>query len=172
MSAHRPRARLAAIGEDLVAARGGPGARRGAALLNRLAGRSETVAAFVELEAAPEWIRLPRPALERLADHAALAALAPRLARTVDGRLLGAIARSVGADAVDWAIGVAGEVEAAVAMPGDADRVRPLGFAMMRKALPAPLRPLLDWAPADAAPDIAPDPARACVELAFAGCRE
>lgn len=164
MSAAARRAALAAIGCDLVARDGGPGARRAAALMRRLEGREEEALALRDLPKVPAWARLPRLAQRRVAQRAALASIADTLAHSIDGAWLGEHAHEAGEEAVDWAIGLAGR--APELEPVDGGQLTGRGYALLRTTLPDPLRPLLAWAPADEAP-VAADTASACVALAM-----
>jgi hypothetical protein len=165
VSAARERSSIAAIGCDLMAREGGPGVRRGAALLRRLDGQSEeAVIPFGELQRVPSWARLPCAAQQRIAERAALASIADDLAHSIDGAWLGGHATEAGEDAVDWAISLAGKAPALppIAAEGLVER----GFALLSATLDEPLRPLLDWAPATAEP-VPDDTASACVSLAM-----
>jgi hypothetical protein len=166
MSAVARRAALAAIGRDLVARDGGPGERRAAALACALDGRDEAALTLGDLPRVPAWARLPRAAQRRLAERAALASIADRLSRSIDGQWLGTHAAAAGEEAVDWAIGQAGHAPSLD--PIDAEQLAPRGFALLRETLPEPLQPMLAWAPlADEA--VPADAASACVALALKG---
>lgn len=127
-----------------------PGAR-----LRRLAGQRWTAISFGDLAQAPDWLALPVADRARLARLGALAALAPALARSIDGRWLGRLAAEVGPDDLDWAIGLGAR---APAEPADDWRTRPLDelgpallAAALAPALGARLGPPVLPCPAEAA---------------------
>ncbi len=143
MIARQRRQALAAIGRDLIARDGGPAERRAGALLHSLSGTARPPMALDHLREVPDWLRLPRAALQALAQRAALLSMAPALAATIDGALLGAHARMAGEDAVDWAIARAPRVPGGGLPPVEASRLAGRGSALMRMGLPAPLRDLV-----------------------------
>jgi len=143
MTAGRRRQALAAIGRDLIARDGGPAERRAKALLHSLSGTALPPVALNHLRDVPDWLRLPRAALQALAQRVALLSMAPALAATIDGALLGAHARVAGEDALDWAITRAGKVPGGGLPPIEASRLTRRGTALMRMGLPAPLRDLV-----------------------------
>lgn len=144
-SAATERAALAAIGQDLIDVAGDPGERRAAGLLGPVPERA--AAGFADLATVPDWLRLPRNAQRHVAVRAALLAMAPALAASIDGEWLGDLSRRIDDATLDWAI------ERAPAVPGTghsaipADAVEVTGFALLRSALPAALAAYLDWAP-------------------------
>lgn len=147
MTAAAQRASLAAIGRDLALAGGD---RRAAELLRSLQGDAgcETSSDLGDLALVPDWLRVPRNTQRDVARGAALLAMAPRLANSIDGAWLGAIAEMCGEDVLDWAIASA-ETAEGVEMPQLAPEVIDgAGFALMRAALRPSLRAVLDWAPA------------------------
>ena len=143
MTAGRRRQALAAIGRDLIARDGGPAERRANALLHSLSGTARPPIALRQLHDVPDWLRLPRAALQALAQRTALLSMAPALAATIDGALLGTHARVAGEDAVDWAIARATKVPDGGLAPVEASRLTERGSALMRMGLPAPLRDLV-----------------------------
>lgn len=74
---------------------------RAARLARRLAGRPETVLAFADIAAAPDWAAWPAERRARLADFAAAAACTATLQRSIDGRRLARVARRIGEPALD-----------------------------------------------------------------------
>lgn len=148
MSALRDRAALAAIGRDLLAQADDAGARRGAALLGSPGPRrSVPRASFADLSAAPPWLRRSRDEQRRVATRAALLAMAPTIAGSIDGEWLGDLARATDDATLDWAIGFAAGVPdggiAAIAAP----EIEAFGFDLMRATLPPMLATYLAWAP-------------------------
>lgn len=82
----------------------GEGARRrSASLARRIAGSTRTAVALDDLAQAPSWMRLGDTARAAVGRRAALLAIAPALARSVDGSWLRGLASVAGEDAVDWA---------------------------------------------------------------------
>ncbi|RVT93282.1 hypothetical protein [Sphingomonas crocodyli] len=166
MSAAAQRRALALAGEALLARDGGPGERRAAALLRRIAGSETPRLDLSDIAAAPTWLRLPPAACKRLAQRAALLSFAPALAKSIDGAWLGAHANAAGEDNVDWAISRADRIPEGGAQPVDSTQLTERGFGLLRATLAPRLRPLLD-APAD---DTCPPPlAAACVAEALEG---
>ena len=164
MTAASDRAALAAIGRDLVSLGGDAGERRAAALASTPSAAAP--ASFSELSAVPDWLRLPREDQSGIARRAALLAMAPALATSIDGTWLRDLATFVGDDGLDSAIAQAHDI------PGDglpavpASALEATGFALMRAALPDALAGYLDWAETVA---FSPDPAlaRFCVSRAI-----
>ena len=169
MIARERRRALAAVGTDLVARHGGPGERRGQALLRRLAQAPHAAVGLDDLAAVPGWLRLPEAAQRQVATRAALLSMAPALAGSIDGALLRGHAEVAGEDALDWALEAAGQVAAEPLPPVAPERLRARGLALMRAALPERLRPLLS-VDAEA---LEPSPALAerCVAAAWTGTR-
>lgn len=165
MTAAAERAQLAAIGGDLARLATGPGWRRARALLGPV--REEPLS-FADLARAPAWLRRSRDELTALARSAALIALGPAIAASIDGAWLGELADSAGAEALDRAIALAPRAPEGGLPPLPADAVEGLGFELLRAAAPAPLRRYLAWAPAGS---IAPSHALAhfCVAEAARG---
>lgn len=145
MRAADTRATLAAIGNDLVAVEGGPGARRAALLLRHLNGCEDPVAGFTDLPNAPAWLRLPAAAQRRLALRVALLWMGDTLAGSIDGAWLGALAEVAGEELLDWAIGTAASMPAAPARRLAPDELEIYGFSLLREQLPMPLRGYLPW---------------------------
>jgi len=167
-AAHRRRA-LAAVGRDLVAQEGGPGERRAAELLRSLAGVDRPPVGLDDLATVPDWLRLPQAALHTLAERTALLSMAPALAGSIDGALLGGHAKVAGEQAVDWAIGRADKVPDGGLPPVEPQALATRGFALMRAALPERLRQLLGPHREDA--DFAPALADLCIAEAMEGAR-
>lgn len=162
MSAAAQRATVAAAGRDLLAASGSAGERRAMALTG--CGEGSRPVAFAMLVDAPAWLRWPRERQRQLAEIVALRTIAPAVASSIDGVWLRSLAERVGDDAVDWAIAAS-----AAAETGDADAIAPerlaaRGFAVLRAALPSPMRGYLSWAPPAVA---AADPPALAAALAF-----
>ncbi|MBW8852713.1 MAG: hypothetical protein JF600_18275 [Xanthomonadales bacterium] len=169
MIAPKPRHMLAAIGRDLIASDGGPAERRANALLRSLSGTARPPIALNHLYDVPDWLRLPRAALQALAQRAALLSMAPALAASIDGALLGAHARVAGEDAVDWAMARAARVPGGGLPPVEASRLTGRGSALMRMGLPAPLRDLVG--PETETIDCPADLVKFCLAETVAGAR-
>lgn len=144
MTGREKRRALAAVGGDLVARDGGPAGRRAQALRRRLAGAREPAIRFEDLADVPAWLRLPAAARRQVAQRAALLSIAPALAATIDGAVLRDHAAALGEDALDWAIGLAGDLPGGGLPPVEAEALGARGLALMRAALPVPLRDLVD----------------------------
>ena len=165
MTAAAERARLAEIGADLAGLLGDAGARRARALLG---GAPEEPVGFAALAGAPAWLRRPRPQLIALADAAALIAMGPAIAASIDGDWLGDLAAHAGEPALDRAIALADRVPDGGLSPVPADAVEALGFDLIRARLASPLRRYVAWAPGGPVP-VADALAAFCVESAAAG---
>lgn len=156
------RARLADTARVLTAARGG---WRGAALARAAEGRPAP--GFGDLIALPDWARWPAPDRARLARLVALAELAPRISRVVDGAVLGGLATLVGAPALDWAMrqgeGLDFLPPLAVAPASEAFDAR--GIALLAAALPSAIAGELGMLQDDPVP--APDLARQLTRTAL-----
>lgn len=149
MTAVAERARLAGIGADLARLAEGSGARRTRAWSGAVVqGPTE----LADLKQAPAWLRRSRPELTALVGRAALIAMAPAIAASIDGGWLGDLAECGGEPALDAAIALAGEVPNGGLLPVSADAVAGLGFDLMRAALPSPLRRYLAWGSAGSVP--------------------
>lgn len=112
MTAVAERARLGAIGTDLIGVDGGPAERRVARFVASLSGNPITITDFCDLGTTPVWRRWPRAAQRRLAQRVALASIADAVAGSIDGEWLGALADVAGEDALDWAASQAERVVA------------------------------------------------------------
>lgn len=145
MSAALERAELAAIGRDLAGLIGDGGFRRGRALLGEQ--HAEPAASFADLARAPDWLRRSQPELLELAQGAALIAMGPAIAASIDGGWLGELVARGGDLALDRAIEVAPRVPDGGLPPLSAEAVEALGFDLMRAALPLALHRYLAWAP-------------------------
>jgi hypothetical protein len=145
MRATEQRAVLAAIGNDLVAVEGGPGYRRAALLLKHLNGCEDPAACFTDLPDAPDWLRLPSAAQHKLALRVALLWMGERLAASIDGAWLGALAEVAGEDLLDWAIGAIPSMPAVPARRLEPGELEIYGFSLLREGLPMPLRGYLPW---------------------------
>lgn len=149
MLAAAARARLAETATAAIVAAGARTSRE-AAFGRRVAGVSDP--AFADLLAAPWWLRLDAAGRGRLGRLAALASLAPRLARTIDGRVLGTVKAAAGGAALDWALALGEGIAFAAPLeePPELDRI---GAGMLAAALPEALRLWLmpDAEPADGA---------------------
>lgn len=167
MSAGARRRALAAIGCDLVARDGGPGERRGQALLRSLSGAEDGALDLDDLAAVPKWLRLPRSAQRHVARCAALLSMAPTLAATIDGARLRDHAKLAGDETLDWAIGQAATVPAGGLPPVSAEALDARGLALMRAALPATLHALVE--PGAEAIQPSPAMAQACLASALRG---
>ena len=146
MSAAAERAALARIGTSLSALAGDRGERRARALVER--GAAMAPATFADLAGAPDWLQRPRPALLRLATVAALVAMAPAVAASIDGGWLRELAARAGEEALDGAIALAPEVPGGGVAPVAVDAIEALGFDLMRARLSPALHRYLAWAPA------------------------
>ena len=133
------RAALAAIGRDLATNTAG---RRATAWLNG----SESGAAprFADLALAPDWLRASRDDHARLARMAAVFALAPALAASIDGAWLGRIARAAGEQALDRALAFASDTPAGGVATVPAEDIEALGLDLLRATLPPVLHSYLD----------------------------
>ncbi len=167
MTAREHRRALAAVGSDLLASDGGPGARRGEALRRRLAGRHDRAIGFADLADVPAWLRLPRAARRQVAHRAALLSIAPALAATIEGAMLRDHAAHVGDDVLDWAIGHANRLPDGGLSPVPAAALEARGLALMQAALPASLHGLLEPGAEPIDPPAAF--ARTCVATALKG---
>ena len=163
MTAAAQRAELARIGATLTALAGERGDRRA-----RIVGtpRRQPAATFADIAAAPAWLHASRDGLTRLALRAALTAMAPALAASIDGGWLRELAGRAGEGALDHAIAAAatipdGGVPAVAIAATDA-----LGFDVLRAALPPALHRYLDWAPAGDRP-VPPAVAAVAIRLAL-----
>ncbi|KQT35020.1 hypothetical protein ASG29_02490 [Sphingomonas sp. Leaf412] len=151
MSAAAERAALARIGANLIAMAGERGDRRA----RSVGGDRRPVppaTGFADIAAAPVWLQSPREELTRLALRAALIAMAPALAASIDGGWLRELAALTGEGALDHAIALAPSIPdgGIAAVPVDATKA--LGFDVLRAALPPALHRYLDWAPGGEAP--------------------
>lgn len=167
------RATLAAIGCDLVAAYGGPGDRRAAALLKHLAGAEDAAATLDDLPGAPDWMRLPRAAQRGLAIRVALLAMGRTLATSIDGDWLGRLSDVAGEDVLDWAIATIPDLPPcdAPCHSGaiEADALVAQGFALLRTQVAPGLQGYLGWAPGDVRPACPPTAIEACLAAALRG---
>ena len=149
MTAAAARAELAAIGGDLAGLGGSGGWRRARVLLGSV---TEEPVGFEDLARAPAWLRRSRTELTALAQAAALIAMAPAIASSIDGGWLGELAERAGEPALDRAIALAARVPAGGLPPVSATTAEGLGFDLMRAALPRALSRYLAWAPAASLP--------------------
>lgn len=149
MTAAAERARLAEIGGDLARLVDGSGLRRARALFG---GAPEEPVGFADLSLAPVWLRRSRPQLIALANAAALIAMGPVIAASIDGDWLGDLAAHAGEPALDRAIALAGDVPEGGLPPVSADAAEGLGFDLVRAVLPSPLRRYVAWAPVGSVP--------------------
>lgn len=171
MSAAAARARLAETANAVAAARGG---WRAAALARvREERRAPGIA---DLLKAPDWLRWSARDRQALARLAAVAHLAPRIARTLDGAVLTVLDRAVGTPALARAMelgeGIAFApalgMEEAVALDalGAALLVVPLAPVLAIEIGPMLLRP--DPDPSEHAPrSVAPEAAARAIALAL-----
>ena len=144
MSAVAERAHLAAVGGDLARLVGDAGWRRGQALLGV---RADAPASFADLARVPRWLRCSPSGLVDLARRAALIAIAPALAASIDGAWLGELADRAGEPALDRAIGLADELPTDGLSPLPAEHIDGLGFDLMRATLSGAIQRYLAWAP-------------------------
>ena len=153
------RARLATIAGALAG--DGQGARA-AALGRTLAGKVRAAVSFQDVANAPEWLTLPASERQRLGHRAALAAISPALAASVDGSWLGGLAQVAGEDELDRAMALA--PKAAMALPVfRADELDAVAGGLLRAAAPAALR---DFAGPDTGRDMDRTTAAAALALA------
>lgn len=115
----------------------GPGARA-ASLERLLAGVPRSGARFEDLAPAPEWLGWSAERRERLGRATALAAIAPALAASVDGRWLGGLARAAGDDLLDWARAL--PVTDPAIPPFASTELDRVGASALRDAVPPSLR--------------------------------
>lgn len=128
MSGQYGRAEIVARARALGCAGLGPRARR-------LAQRLETSPplTFEDVVAAPDWILWSEVARRDLARAAGVAACAPRLRRTIDGRALRVFAETIGADRLDALLsGPALDGEGGGDLPDGAEALAALGAAALR----------------------------------------
>lgn len=144
MSAAAERLALAEIGRSLVALAGERGERRARALTQR--NPLPRAASLADIARAPGWLLQPREALVLLAVTAALVAMAPALAESIDGGWLRELAEKAGDETLDHAMSLAPFMSHNSADAISADKTEPFGFDLMRAALPLPLRPYVAWA--------------------------
>lgn len=153
---------LAAEGASLGLAAGSP---RAVACMRRLRGVAVEPLPVEVLAAVPDWVGWPEAERDRLACLAAAAHLAPRLARTVDGAVLGVVADAVGDAVLDWAIAL-GEglvfAEPLTASP----KLEALGRGLLLASLPPLLGARLGGLFEGAAP-VSADSGAHAVELAL-----
>ncbi len=156
------RARLAGTAHAVAALRGG---WRAAALYR--VRDSRRALGFTDLAEAPDWLCWPEADRAALAWQAALAHLAPRIARTLDGAVLGALVAVVGAPALEWACGMGEGIDFAPALVREeADGLDALGNALLMGYLSPTLAE--EVAPAFApGPPVAPEAAASAVALAL-----
>ena len=83
----------------------------------------------------------------RLAVRAALVAMAPAIAASIDGDWLRELARRAGDSALDAAIALAPDVPGGGVAAVAGDAIDALGFDLMRAAVPGVLHRYLEWAP-------------------------
>lgn len=145
MSAAAERAALAHVGSRLVALAGDRGERRARALLRR--DPDPRAASFADLASAPGWLLRPRDTVSQLALSAALIAMAPALAASIDGNWLRALAERAGEDTLDHAIALAGSGPGAGMPAVPAEALEALGFDLLRAALPGVFHRYLAWGP-------------------------
>lgn len=137
MSAER-RARLARAARAVLGAESDVGVARAAAL-RRTSPRP--VASITDLEMTPAWLPDALGSRTRFINTAGTAAVAPELARVIDGAMLRTMADQVGSELVDWALKIGVEVEpAATGLDQDANLAE-LGAEVVRTGLPASLAP-------------------------------
>lgn len=152
------RARLGAIAADLQA-----GTTRAAALERILAGQPQVAVTVDDVAAAPAWLGLAIDDRRRLARRAALAALGPALANSIDGGWLRGLAAVAGSEDLDRGMAIGEHLpELLPAFRGDELDSR--ADALLRAAAPAALQDRV--APAAPGPRI--DPAAAIDLLAAA----
>lgn len=128
MSAAR-RAEIAAKARALGGAVLGQRARR---LAERL--QPPAPLTFAEVAAAPDWVLWSETARHDLARAAGVAACAPKLRRTIDGKALRIFAQTLGADRLDALLSspALGEVDAVAVLPDTAEALAALGAAALR----------------------------------------
>lgn len=126
MSAAR-RAEIATRAKALGGGDLGPRARR-------LAGRLTAPLAYADVAAAPDWVLWSDAARADLARAAGVAACAPKLRRTIDGKALRIFAEAIGADRLDALLSspAMGEIDAVETLPADPEALAALGAAALR----------------------------------------
>ncbi|TRW17372.1 hypothetical protein [Glacieibacterium frigidum] len=127
----------ATLGERATAIQRKSGGRA-ASLERLLAGSPRNAALFEDLMKAPDWLGWENARRQRLGRAAALAAIAPKLAASVDGRWLGALAKTAGDDLLDWARTLPAPHAAIPAFA--ADEIDAVGASALRDAVPVSLR--------------------------------
>jgi len=101
----------------------------------RLAERMEpaTPLEFEDVAAAPDWILWSKTERRDLARAAGVAACAPQLRRTIDGRALRIFAEAIGSDRLDALLAApALDNEVSRALPTNAEALTALGAAALR----------------------------------------
>lgn len=101
----------------------------------RLAERLEPTSAlsYEDVVAAPDWVLWPETARRDLARAAGVAACAPRLRRTIDGRALRIFAEAIGADRLDALLAApALDGEPSGVLPDNVEDLTALGAAALR----------------------------------------
>lgn len=126
MSAAR-RAEIAARAKALSGGNLGPRARR-------LAGRLNAPLAYADVAAAPDWVLWSETARQDLARIAGVAACAPKLRKTIDGKALRIFAQTIGADRLDalLAAPALGESDGVEVLPDSIETLAALGAAALR----------------------------------------
>lgn len=146
---------LGAVARDLRR-----GDTRAAALARVLAQRPRRALPLAALTAVPAWLRIDPDARARVARRAALAGIAPLIARSVDGAWLGGLARAAGDDALDWAAGQPGPQRLE---PFDGSRLGAIADGLIRAATPAALHDFVE----SGEPGIEPGAAASLLEAAM-----
>ncbi len=98
-------------------------------------------ARMADLDMIPAWLPDTPAARARFIDTAGIAAIAPELARVIDGTILRKIADRLGPDLVDWALRVGPDVAAASAEVSPDPDIDGVGATVIRTALPDSLAP-------------------------------
>jgi len=110
---------------------GGDLGQRARRLVQRLAAPGPLT--FEDVAAAPDWILWSETARRDLARAAGVAACAPQLRRTIDGRALRIFAETIGADRLDALLAApAVEGEASGDLPDNLEALTALGAAALR----------------------------------------
>lgn len=132
MSAAR-RAEIAARAKALSGADLGPRARR-------LAGRLASPLAYADVASAPDWVLWPEGARQDLARLAGVAACAPKLRRTIDGKALRIFVQTLGADRLDALLSgpALGEIDSVETLPTSAQALAAVGAAALRAEVDDP----------------------------------
>jgi len=131
------RARLARAARAVLGAEADAGPARAATLRRVASGAPRGPASLADVRAVPAWLPCGQGERDRFMLAAGLAAVAPDLARVIDGAVLRKFAERAGPDLVDWALGIGRRPDAPDGeLPLDGGRLAATGEAVVRTAMP------------------------------------